>query len=268
LLCTKTENKTPDEYIFQYKNAGKYLDRREAIDAISKKQDDPKAAEFMKTALKDKYHGLRSFTLNRLDLDKENVKRAVEPVLIDLAKNDPERLVKASAISKLAEYRKAAYAPLFRQAINDSSYTVSGNALEALSKIDTAAAKTEAKRLSAIPSKGKLASVVKKLSGSVDGNKLLTDFEAMPLGQTKFNALDGLFEFLESTTSLELFKRGVDDILQLEKDIPEQFREQATAELNKGLREIQKGKIADGKKEQADYIDSKLPKEKGFTPIP
>jgi hypothetical protein len=84
------------------------------------------------------------------------------------------------------------------------------------------------------------------------------------MGQAKFSALDGLFNFLESTTSLELFKRGVDDILQLEKDIPEQFREQATTELNKALREIQKGKIADGKKDQADYIDSKLPKEKGF----
>jgi aminopeptidase N len=264
LLTQKTENKTLDNYIYQYRWAGSYLDRREAIDAVSKKQDDPKAVEFLKTALKDKYEGLRSFTLNRLDMKNENLVRAVEPVLVDLAKNDPKRLVKATAIAKLGQYKKSEYASLFKAAVNDSSYTVSGNALEALYKIDSAGAVTEAKRLAAAPSKGKLANQIKKIAEPVDGNKLLRDFEAMPLGQAKFRALDDLFDFLNETGSLELFKRGVDDILQIEKDIPEAFREQATTELNRGLREIQKEKISKGMKEQADYIDSKLPKEKGF----
>ena len=62
LLCTKKENKTLDEYIHQYKYAGSYLDRREAIDFASKHQDDAKAVTFLKTSLKDKYEGLRSFT--------------------------------------------------------------------------------------------------------------------------------------------------------------------------------------------------------------
>ena len=52
LLCTKKENKTLDEYIHQYKYAGSYLDRREAIDFASKHQDDAKAVAFLKTALK------------------------------------------------------------------------------------------------------------------------------------------------------------------------------------------------------------------------
>jgi aminopeptidase N len=42
LLCEKTEHKTLDNYIFQYKNAGLYLDRREAIDFAARNQsDDP-----------------------------------------------------------------------------------------------------------------------------------------------------------------------------------------------------------------------------------
>ncbi|HEY0432923.1 MAG TPA: M1 family metallopeptidase, partial [Chitinophagaceae bacterium] len=83
LLCTKKENKTLDEYVFQYKNAASYLDRREAIDYASKHQDDAKAVAFLATAIKDKYEGLRNLAIGRLDLQKDEVKKAVEPVLAD-----------------------------------------------------------------------------------------------------------------------------------------------------------------------------------------
>ena len=270
VLCTKTENKTLDEYVYQYTHAGKYLDRREAIDFAASKQNDAqdgaKAIAFLKTALQDKYEGLRQYAINRLDMSNENVKKAVEPVLLDLAKNDPKRLVKAFAISKLGDYKKPEYKTLFLSAVNDSSYSVSGSALEALNKIDSAAATAQAKRLASMPSKGKLANLIKRLASPVNGNQLLSNFEAMPMGQEKFRLIEDVFDFLNETNSLDLFKRGVDDILKLEKEIPEAFREQATTELNRGLREIQKERISKGQKDFADYIDSKLPKDdkKGF----
>ena len=70
LLCTKKENKTLDEYIHQYKYAGNYLDRREAIDFASKNQDDPKAVDLLKLALKDKYDGLRNFAIGKAGPEK------------------------------------------------------------------------------------------------------------------------------------------------------------------------------------------------------
>ena len=70
-----------DEYIYQYKYAGTYLDRREAIDFAAKHQDDEQAVEFLKMALKDKFDGLRNFAMSKLDLKKENVRTAVEPIL-------------------------------------------------------------------------------------------------------------------------------------------------------------------------------------------
>ncbi|MFL5808363.1 MAG: hypothetical protein ACJ749_02520, partial [Flavisolibacter sp.] len=157
----------------------------------------------------------------------------------------------------------------FRSAVNDSSYSVSGNALEALSKVDSMGAVTEAKRLSAMPSKGKLASVIKKVAAGSDlasGNKLLADFEALPVGQSKFQALEGVFDLLESTSSLDLLKKGVDAIMKLEQDIPESFRDQVNPQLNTALTQIAKQKAANGMKDQSDYIESKLPKEdkKGF----
>jgi hypothetical protein len=86
----------------------------------------------------------------------------------------------------------------------------------------------------------------------------------MPLGQPKFNKLNDIFDFMANTSSNELFKRAVDDILKLETDLPEAFRAQATEQLNAALRQVQKEKVDAGLKEQADYIDSKLPKPKGF----
>lgn len=264
LLAEKTENKTLEEYLFQYKNAKNYVDRREAIDAAAKQHSDATALQILLAALRDKYAPLRTRAINALDIANAQTKTAAEPILFEMAQKETERPVKAAAISKLGNYKSAKYASLFKAAINDSSYTVSGNALEALSRIDSAGASSEAKRLSATPAKGKLDNVIKKLANPVSGDKLLSDWENMPLGQPKFNKLNDIFDFMSNTTSNELFKRGVDDILKLEADLPEAFRDQATEQLNAVLRQIQKDKSEAGLKEQADYIESKLPKPKGF----
>lgn len=264
LLAEKTENKTVDEYLFQYKNAKNYVDRREAIEAVSKKQSDKVATDLLLTALKDKYAPLRNYAIGLLDISNDQTKSMAEPILFELAQRETDKPTKASAIAKLGNYKSAKYSSLFKTAVNDSSYTVSGNALEALSRIDSAGAADEGKRLSAMPSKGKLAAMIKKLATPVDGNKLIADFQATPMGQAKFAMINDLFDFMESTSSNELFKKSVDAILQLEKDLPEAFREQATEQLNAALRELGKQKAANGLKEQADYVENKLPKPKDF----
>jgi len=271
MLCTKTENKTLDNYIYQYSRAGSYLDRREAIDFASKNQDNADAVEFLKKALKDKYEGLRSFALSRLDMRKDNVKKAVEPVLLDLAKNDPKRLVKAAAIAKLAQYRNPEYAPIFKSAVSDSSYTVSGNALEALSIVDSSAALAEAKRLSKETVKGKLSTaitgIIIKSGDESSAEMILSSFEKMPLSQAKFEQLSSLAEFLGKTKNMDWVKRGVDDIVAFRDAVPENFKSQTDPVINgsilKGL--AQKKKDA-GLQEQANYIISKLPDadKKGF----
>ena len=271
LLCTKKENKTLDEYIHQYKYAGLYLDRREAIDFASKHQDDAKAVAFLKTALKDKYEGLRNFALARIDMKKDNVSKEVEAVLLDLAKNDPKKTIKAAAIAKLSTYKKPEYASLFKSAVNDSSYTVSGSALEALSDIDSAGALAEAKRLAAQPAKGKLSSVITAImieaGDESSADMILKNFESMPLSQNKFNLLQSMGAFLGKTKNTDIFKRGIDDIVTFRDAIPEAFKGQTDPFINgvllKGL--AAKKKEA-GLTEQSDYVISKLPAEdkKGF----
>ena len=265
LVAQKTENKTIDEYLFQQAHAKNYIDRKEALDAAVRELGKSAAAlTLILNTTRDAFAPLRTQAINSLDLSIPEVKTSAEQVLFSLAQNDKNRPVRAAAISKLGNYRSTKYVSLFRAAVNDSSYTVAGNALEALNKIDTAAAYELAQRLSAQPSKGKLASAIKSIMDSRNTaaiERMLKDFEDMPLGQPKFQALDGLFDFLQSTSHLDLFKRGVDDVLGLIPQIPEAFREQAATQLYAGLRQLQKEKAGNGQKDQADYLESKLPKE-------
>ena len=266
LVAEKKESKSLDEYLFQYNHANNYVDRREAIDAAAGKQAEVSGVQIMMAAAKDKYPSLRAYAINRLDMSLTQVKNAMEAPLAEAAK-ESNRRVKAAAISKLGQYKFAKYAPVFRAALNDSSYTVAGNALEALNRVDTTAALNEAKRLAAGTVKGKLASATKSVISSRDKEaaaKTLTDFEAMPFGQEKFQALGDVFDLASSTTDLNIFKRSVDAIIGLGGAIPENFRDQVMTQLYAALRELRKEKADAGLTDQVNYIDSKLPKEKGL----
>lgn len=261
LLAEKKENKSLDEYLFQYQHAKNYVDRREAIDAALKNQVQTTAAEILMLGMKDKFAPLRQRTVQGLDITLTQTRNAAEPILYDIAQHDSNRPTKAAAIAKLGNYKFPKYETLFKNAVNDSSYTVSGNALEALSKIDSAAASQEAKRLSAMPAKGRLENVIRRLANPVNPDKLLSNFESMPFGQAKFAALNDLFELIADTKSFDVFKRGIDDIIALENQTPDAFKGQVTPILNNALRQLQQQKAADGEQQFADYIGSKVPKE-------
>ncbi len=161
------------------------MDRREAIDAAAKKQEEIKGVELLTMALNDKYHELRNYSISKLDLRKEGLKAVAEPILADLAKNDKKSTVRGGAIGKLGEYKQAKYASLFKNGINDSSYTVAGNALEALGKVDSVTAYSEAKRLSNIPAEGQLARAISssmiKYGDKSAGDIIIDNFVKMPL---------------------------------------------------------------------------------------
>ncbi|MBA4167452.1 MAG: M1 family metallopeptidase, partial [Chitinophagaceae bacterium] len=171
LLVEKTDNKTLANYIHQYTYAGKYLDRKEAIDFAMQSQD-PKALELVKTAMKDKYYGLRVYTLNKLNIKDENTRKQVEPLLVELTK-DPKSLVRAGAITLLGTYGDNKYKDIFEKNIADSSYSVAGSALDALLIIDSSAAVSAVKKMGKDNiGKGKLVEAVTKvmmMSGDASG---------------------------------------------------------------------------------------------------
>ncbi|MGC4036445.1 MAG: M1 family aminopeptidase [Chitinophagaceae bacterium] len=271
LLTEKKENKTIDEYVHQYKYAGNYVDRREAIDFASEHQDDARAVALLKLSLKDKYDGLRKLTLNMIDMRKSEVAKEMESTLVDLAKNDPKKLVKAGAIDNLRFYQKEEYAPLFKSLVNDSSYTVAGNALAALGDVDNASALAEAKRLSGMPAKGRLASAISTVmieaGDESSADMILSDFEKMPFSQAKIDAVQSLAVFVAKAKNTDIVKRGVDAIAAFRDASPESFKDDANKLVNEYIFEaIAKRKNSEGLKEQADYILSKISTDgkKGF----
>ncbi len=268
LLCTKKENKTPEQYMHQYKHAGLYLDRREAIEFISKKQDDPKVIEFMALALKDKYSGLRSLAISKLDSKKAKMMETAQPLLLEIARKDPSRITKSRAVEVLGNLKKPEWKPLFTELIQDSSYTVSGAALIALSKLDEPQALAEAKLLAKTKTRGNLQeSVATLLIKSGDESlfeEVASAYSQMGLSQAKFNLTATFANFLGVIRNTEKVKKGVDEIVKFRDAIPEQFG--IWPVIDNMLKTIIGKKEAAKKEggdiaplqEQIDYIKSKL----------
>jgi len=278
MLWNKKDNKTLDNFIHQYKYAGNYLDRLEAIQFASRNQDDPKALDLLKAALKDKYHGLRNATIYSVDIENEKVKQAVETILADLAKNDKKSTVRANAINILGQYKKAEYAPLFKAVASDSSYSIAGNALTALLEVDKDAAMKIAKQLDKKPAKGALKNSlqnVKAASGDESlEEEIIGGFNKLPVSQAKFEALGPLGKYLGALKNTEKVKASVDEIVKFRDAIPQQFRNNTDPYINETLQNIVTKKAEAFKtdagnaalKELIDYIKGKIPPadKKGF----
>ena len=265
LLCEKTEHKTLDNYIFQYKNAGLYLDRKEAIDFAARSMaGDNNALDFMKTALNDKYFGLRLFALQRLSLTNDSVKQSVEPILVAMAEKDPKSVVRAGAIEALGRYKSGSYKPLFLKSIGDSSYSISGKALVALSLIDSTAALEKAGSFSSGDIKGALKDAVTNIlftySSENDFDSLALRFDNLPFGNEKFTVLQPFANFLKRVNNSTNFMKGIDMIVSFRDTIPEQYRQMTNPYFNGMiLNGIASSKQSKGMKDQADYVKSKLP---------
>ena len=219
--------------------------------------------------MKDPYYGLRNFTLGKLDMKKDAVKTAVEPIIYEMAMKDPKPTVKAKALSMLVTYDKPEYKALFAKSVNDQSYSVAGEALDALAAVDSAAAMKEVKRLAAQPAKGKLSSVISetliRYGDESSYDVVVKNFKGLPLGQEKFEMLKPFSDFLGKVKDPQKVKEGVDLIVEFRESVPQAFRQQTDPFINNMvLKDLATKKSASGMKEQADYINSKIESKKGF----
>ena len=264
LLCEKTDHKTLENFIFQYENAGLYADRREAIDFASLNQTvDPKAFIFLVNAINDRYQGLRIYAIQKLNLLNDSIKKSAEPVLADLVQNDASPLVRSAVIQALGRYKKSEYKDLFLNSLNDSSYSVAGNALLALGTIDSAAALSGARTLAGGHAKGALSraitSTIYTYAGENDFDSLAAEFDKVPFGNSKFSLLQYFSNYLKKVNNTENFRKGIDLIVEFRDAIPEEFSEQILPYFNGMiLNGIASSKQQAGLTEQADYVKSKI----------
>lgn len=258
LLCEKQENKTMDEYTFQYKNAGLYKDRRESIAyALNNKKDD-KTIAFLKMALSDKSYRLRNFILTSASMQNDTVKKVIEPLLIVIANTDSSKIVKAKAIELLGNYKNKTYETLFANSVSDSSYTVAGASLEALGKIDSIAAQKAADKMADQPSKGALQFALIRYSDESKFDDISSRFEKMGLNSGKFQMVMPFADYLGNVKNADKFKKGVDMITKFRDGVPQQYRVLTDQPINGALMGIEAKKRGLGQTELADYVTSKM----------
>lgn len=259
ILCTKKENnKTLEHYIQQYQYAGNYLDRLEAIEFAGNLRS-AAAAEFIKKALGDKYHGLRLLALDQVQrMAKDPAAKALfEPLVRNIAKTETHKKVKAKAISILGFYANKSDQPIFEQGTKDESYSVAGASLNALALIDEKKAFTTARSLSN-DARGDLgtavSTVIMATAEESDFDTVHNIFANMPPSQEKFAAIEGFAGFLGKVNNPENIKKGIDAIIDFRKMVPEQFLQMVDAGFRTPLGKLGKAKG----KEIEDYISAKL----------
>jgi aminopeptidase N len=146
LLDTRNDHKSIANYLFQYRHAGLYLDRLEAVQACAKAQDTDKTAlGLLLTALGDKFYGIRNLAIKSLDMEDAGVRKTATPVLTRLLKQDPRASVRSQSLTALAGSDPAAHRELISLGIRDSSLLVESTALGLLDQADPDAAYRQAR---------------------------------------------------------------------------------------------------------------------------
>ena len=258
-LWQKTDNKTLENYIHQYKYAGNYVDRREGFIAALKQTDNPKAVELLKLALNDKSNRMRRGNLSRINPADKNLLGALEPGIVTLAKSDKSKLVRAQAINLLANLKKPEYMEIFKAGLNDSSYSVAGASLFGLSQLDKNLALAEAKKLATKPNKGSLKDAISSAymnSGSEELFAVVSENYKKMQWWEQLGQVNDFAGYLSELKSVDKIKKGTDLIIAGSKSIPEQYQTQTNVMINKALQVIIDKKLND-KKLRAE-IEKKL----------
>ena len=248
MLWAKTDNKTDANFIQQWKNAPLYMDRREALDYFAKK-----SMKELAEGLKDKYAALRRSTIQKLGESKFAKDAEVISGIENLAKTETDKKTKAAAIRFLGKLKDARYKDLFTKNVSDSSYTVSGAALQALIMLEPETAYTLAKKYSN-DAKGDLgdaiAEVIMSKGNESDFEFILNLYDKSAPSQDKLTSSETFCAFLEKVNNLANVKKGIDAILRFRALIPEQYRGFTDPSFKAGFDKLSKAKGT----EIADYI--------------
>ena len=145
LLCEKTENKSADEYVFQYRNAANYMQKREAIDSLRRYQRlNYDAMMVYRDGLKDKSESIRVIAAKNISITANN-RDTVLPMLKALLEKDSISRVRAAVLDAFGKQQAKSYEDVVEKYLGDSSYTVASTALTVLNKLDSAKALEKAK---------------------------------------------------------------------------------------------------------------------------
>ena len=252
LLAERSDMKSEDQYLAQWKYGKQYANRKEALDYFGKQ-----GLPALKEGLNDPFYRLRVQTILKLGTSSFKEDATIISRIESMAQKDPHRKVQAAALQFLAKTGEAKYEALFDKMLYDSSYSVAGAALKGLSGLNMDKAYVLAKKLNA-DARGSLGDEVMKLlfgqGKPEDAGLLIQTYSKAPLSQEKIGLTDKLAVFLSKVDDMTVVQKGVDAIVAFRNQIPESFREFVDPGIRRSLK-----KIADAKGETIKlYIDNQF----------
>jgi len=250
LLAEFDDQKTEANVIAQYKLAKNYVDRLDALDFF-KEKNMPELAK----GLYDKYGPLRAHTIDLLGATPYKSDKVVLERVTELVNKDADKKVIAAAIDFLGNTKDAKYLSLYEKLINDSSYLVAGEALDAISQIDNAKA-LEIARKSGTDIKDALARVANKLiinnGDEADYDYIAGSYSASPISFEKFRTTAQFVTYLSKMQDVSKIKDGINRIMDFRNSFPASFRTQIDPSIKNVLDKLGKAKG----KEIEDYIEA------------
>lgn len=258
LLSVKEDNKTMENFVHQFKYAGNFIDRHEALEYFYSKM-----SKNIFLGLKDKYKGIRYQALGIIAELKDSMDyKEAEPELKKIAESDESRPNRAIAISLLSFLDKDEYLPLFRKSLLDSSFSVSIASMIALQDKDMDYVKSKLPLIKK-EAKGDYLHLIKNFEiASADESKfdsLYNEFDKLDFGIEKFEFAEPFARFLSHINDFNKFKKGVNAINSFRKNIqPGTQARDMVMDLLKGIlkkKEQQYSKNnSEETKKQVDYL--------------
>ena len=264
LLWSKDEAKPLSQYIYQYHHATNFLDRFEAVNEASENLNKPEAQALIKTALKDSFYVIRQKAIHAYN--PTAITPEIEELIANIAMKDPSSQVREDAIDAIAALNKPTYKDLYLKWVKEPSYLVSGAALEALEKVDSAAAIEIATSESKNNIKKRLNSAVTNILTKYGDENVFefvaTKYESLSIqSEDKFYLTMPFAALLIKTTDEAKFKKGIDLIVAFRNSIPESYKSQTDAYFNvKILGAILKAKKQAGAENLVKIVSAILPK--------
>ena len=227
MLWKKDETKTSEQWVAQYKRKGNFIGRAEALNGqVELDTLGETTRQMMLSTLSDPYHGIASRGLRYFMQYSNQLKTNYDWALVEkIARNEKDKPTRAEAIEVLARRKPNNYIDLFKSATSDSSYTVAGAALNALTENDTETALALSTKLKEDAEGGLAVAIdVLEIAGSdeADANEVITNFKTLP-GMERIGATKGMCLYAAKIKDPATFKNVVAPVMDIYRRIPAGF---------------------------------------------
>jgi aminopeptidase N len=136
LLAEIQHDKTLEEYAYQYFNTDKFLLKYKALDTLLESEHDSLKSLVIKAAVEDEFWYFRQMAVDKIEELEEGDKNLLVNKVLELATKDKKSLVRADALHVLNSLSGSDHIEVYRNALDDSSYMVTGSAIYIYSAID------------------------------------------------------------------------------------------------------------------------------------